>query len=481
MSLLRENDTIAAIATPAGPGGIGIVRISGDMAPEMFHGLFRPSSRIMDRHPQSHRLYHGWFIDPETGEAVDEVLAVLMRAPASYTREHVLEIQCHSGPAILSRILEACLYSGARLADPGEFTRRAFLNGRIDLVQAEAVAEITSAKSHSAGRLALSQLQGRLSERVDEIRHALKDCLASLEVAIDYPDEDVDILDEYGTAQRLSNHVIKPIEAMISEFERTRIFRQGAGVLIAGRPNVGKSSLLNALLCEDRAIVSAIPGTTRDPVEAELHINGIAVKFTDTAGIRPDPDPVEAIGIGKVREMFAASDLVLWLLEAGVPVSDHDLEAASLIARSDRFHQTLIVFSKCDMQAGSCGPDDEITQRNLRVIREKFPEADVSSYVCISSVTGQGLPELEKAVADRIMQAAGSELPDTAINTRHRAVLSKVLDTARRALQSVTSEMSPEISAMELREALTDLSEVTGEGVTEEVLNHLFSSFCLGK
>jgi len=480
MSLLRENDTIAAIATPVGPGGIGIVRVSGRMAPEMFRRLFRPSSRIPEQGPLSHRLYHGWFIEPETGEAVDEVLAVLMREPASYTREHVLEIQCHSGPAILTRILESCISSGARLADPGEFTRRAFLSGRIDLVQAEAVAEISSARSHAAGRLALSQLQGRLSQKVDGIRTALKDCLASLEVAIDYPEEDVDILDQYGTAQRLSDSVIKPVQAMISEFERTRIFRHGAAVLIAGRPNVGKSSLLNALLCEDRAIVSAIPGTTRDLVEAELHINGIAVKFTDTAGIRPDPDPVEAIGIDKVRDMFAASDLVLWLLEAGEPVSDHDLEAGSLIAESGRFPQTIIVFTKSDLlPTGSAWKD--LLQQNLRLIKEKFPDADVSFHVLISAGTGQGLPELEQTVAQRIVKSAGTEPPDTAVNARHRAVLTKVIDTSMRALQCINSGMSPEIAAMELRTALSDLSEVTGEGVTEEVLDHLFSSFCLGK
>ena len=480
MSLLRENDTIAAISTPVGPGGIGIVRVSGTLAPTMFGRIFRPSSTLPDSGPDSHRLYHGWFTDPQTGADVDEVLAVLMRAPRSYTREDVLEIQCHSGPAILSRILDACLSEGARLADPGEFTRRAFLNGRIDLVQAEAVAEIASARSNSAGRLAVSHLQGRLSVRIAHIRTAIKDCLASMEVAIDYPEEDADILDQFGTEQRLAEGVVKPLEEMLSEFERTRIFRQGASVLIAGRPNVGKSSLLNALLCEDRAIVTSIPGTTRDPVEAELHINGIVVKFTDTAGIRPDPDPVEAIGIGKVREMFSSSDMVLWLLEAGRTISEHDLEAGRLIAENRKFSQTLIVFSKSDLAAGDA-VYEEMQQRNLGIIRENFPDADTQAHVVISAKTGHGLRELEQAVAARIMESAGGEPPDTGINARHRAVLSKVLDTVRSALQCITSGLSPEIAAMELRSSLSDLSEVTGEGVTEEVLDHVFSSFCLGK
>ncbi len=476
MTLLRENDTIAAISTPIGPGGIGVVRVSGDLATEMFSTLFRPSAPVSE--PESHRLYHGWFLDPETGAAVDEVLAVVMKAPRSYTREDVLEIQCHSGPAILSRILDACIMAGARLADPGEFTRRAFLNGRIDLLQAEAVAEMASARSNSAGRLAVAQLQGRLSQRVNEIRQALKGCLAHIEAAIDYPEDDLETGGGMDALEsQLLQGVILPVRQLLSEFERGRIFRHGAWALIAGRPNVGKSSLLNALLCEERAIVTSIPGTTRDPVEAELHLGGMLVRFTDTAGIRPDPDPVEAIGIEKVRGMFKHADMILWLMDCRMALSSDDLEVGGMIRQDNRFGDTIIVFSKIDLV-----PSPELAvEEDFERLRHHFPEADSCKVVALSSVTGQGLDDLERAVTEKVMESAGDEPPDIAINARHRDALSRALQALERGQRCVKTGVSPEIVAIELREALSTLSEVTGQGVTEEVLDHLFSTFCLGK
>ena len=478
MTLLRENDTIAAIATPVGPGGIGVVRVSGRLATRFFNTLFHPKKAV--KNPESHKLYYGWFIDPETGGVIDEVLAVLMKAPHSYTTEDVLEIQCHSGPAVINRILEIFLSSGARLADPGEFTRRAFLNGRIDLTQAEAVAELASAKSNSAGRLAVSLLQGRLSEKINAVRDVLKDCLASIEVAIDYPEEDVEILDEYDIKSRVETGVITPLKVLISQFDRSRIFRTGVQCLIAGRPNVGKSSLLNALLCEDRAIVTSIPGTTRDPVEAELQIGGILVKFIDTAGIRPDPDPVEAVGIEKAGSMFETADIILWLIDVSVPLGKDDIEAGRLIARYGRFDDTLLVFSKIDVPGDESGLKHLAEQRAAE-ISEQFPQADTGNPLLLSSRTGAGLSALEQRVSERIMQSSGTEPPEIGISQRHRDVLSKALDASQQGLSALDSGMSPEIAALELRAALSDLSEVTGEGVTEEVLDRLFSSFCLGK
>ncbi len=473
MTLLRENDTIAAVATPLGPGGIGIVRVSGELSPDLFNRLFRPARPIKSL--QSHRLYYGWFVEPETGNPVDEVLAVLMRAPHSYTAEDVLEIQCHSGPAILHRILETLLSCGARLADPGEFTRRAFLNGRIDLAQAEAVAELASARSHTAGRLALSLLQGRLSERVHDIRNVLKDCLASIEAAIDYPEEDIDIIDEHGTALRIEDGVIKPVEDLISEFTRSRPFRHGAHCLIAGKPNAGKSSLLNALLCEDRAIVTPIPGTTRDPVEAELLLKGIAVRFTDTAGIRSNPDRVEAIGIEKAEELMKDADVILWLVDASGPVSEDDIQVGKLISSCSKFQDVILTLSKIDRA------ERDAADMRLREISELFPQADTEGAIKISSKEGRGIKTLEERVSAKILASCGTEPPEVAISERHREVLSRVLSAAKAALNAICSNMSPEIAAIELRNALTDLSEVTGQGVTEDVLDRLFSNFCLGK
>lgn len=478
MSLLHEDDTIVAIATPAGPGGIGVVRMSGALAPRVFMRVFRSNTPVS--RPASHHLYYGWIVDPEKDTAVDEVLAVLMRSPRSYTREDVLEIQCHSGPAVLSRILDICLAQGARLADPGEFTRRAFLNGRIDLVQAEAVAEIASARSHSAGKLAMAQLQGHLSSRVQDIRMALKDCLAFLEASIDYPEEDMDMMDCSGMEERLVTGALQPLEHLLAEFERGRIFRQGVNVLIAGRPNVGKSSLLNALLCEDRAIVTPVPGTTRDPVEAELHINGMLARFIDTAGIRPDPGPVEEIGIRKVSDLLTSAHIILWLVEAGQALHVDDLKAGEFIAENDRLADTILVCAKSDL-AGSIDEPGDCSRRIVRAVQKEFPDAGISRHLVISARTGQGLQELQEAVACRIMEAAGPEPPDNGINARHREILGRVLHSVRRGLNCVRMDLSPEFTAIDLRAALSNLGEVTGDGVTEEVLDHLFSSFCLGK
>ncbi len=484
------DDTIAAVATPLGRGGIGVVRVSGELAPRLFHELFQPSSNVSE--PESHRLYHGWFVDPDTGRAVDEVLCVLMKAPRSYTREHVLEIQCHSGPAVLARILDGCIARGARLAEPGEFTMRAFLNGRIDLAQAEAVAELSAAGSQTAGHMAVSMLQGRLSQQVNEIRDAITDLLAAIEVSIDYAEEDIPGVQGPELARRLRENIIVPLDMLLAEFQRGRIFRQGAGVLIAGCPNAGKSSLLNALLCEDRAIVTPVPGTTRDPVEAELEIRGVLVKFTDTAGIRQNPDPVEAIGISRVKEMFRQADLLLWLLDASRGVQPEDIEVGRLLAEAGRIPDTVLVLNKADLagviaESGGRVPEEgkEAEERLIRkaraAISRDMGELSLAGEVVISAATGYGLNMLEETVASRLLAASGTAPPDIGMNARHRDVLARARRLADSAAEALDVGISPEAPAVELREALYILGEVTGEGVTEEVLHRLFSNFCLGK
>ncbi len=484
-----NDDTIAAVATPLGRGGIGIVRVSGELSPRLFHELFKSSSNVTE--PDSHRLYHGWFVDPDTGSAVDEVLCVLMKAPRSYTREHVLEIQCHSGPAVLSRILDACIARGARLAGPGEFTLRAFLNGRIDLAQAEAVAELSAAGSQAAGHMAVSMLQGRLSGQVNEIRNAITDLLAAIEVSIDYAEEDLPGMSGTGLASRVREKILAPLDRLLAEFQRGRIFRQGAGVLIAGCPNTGKSSLLNALLCEDRAIVTPVPGTTRDPVEAELEIRGVLVKFTDTAGIRKDPDPVEEIGISRVREMCRQADLLLWLIDASRGVRQEDIEVGRLVAQAGRIPDTVLVLNKADLAGlgdespGGSSEGKEAEKRlvdNARsAISRALGELPLAGDAVISAVTGYGLKRLEDTVASRLLAASGAVPPDTGMNARHRDVLARARRLSGSAADALAAGISPEAPAVELRQALHILGEVTGEGVTEEVLHRLFSSFCVGK
>ncbi len=397
-----------------------------------------------------------------------------MPAPRTYTRQDVAEIHCHSGPAILNAILDLCIAQGARLAEPGEFTLRAFLNGRIDLAQAEAVADLTRASSTAQGKLGISQLKGRLSARIDSVMHALTDILAALEVAIDYPDEDEEIIQEQDLLKTLASDVLRPLEALSSDFTRARIFRTGAKVLIAGKPNVGKSSLLNALACEERAIVTKYPGTTRDTIEVQLEIGGIAVTVTDTAGIRLDPDPVEAVGIERVKGLVSRADLVLWLLDLDSGISAEDIETWRFIESAG----ILLVFNKADLT-------DEPDQRALRMLKELeqrtgHPLAESFRHVLISAKEHHGLKRLEAEIAGALT-AGNEEPPEAAPNARHKALIDRAIKGAKAAREGLERNESPEIVAIDVRSAMEALGEITGQITTEDLLHNIFSRFCLGK
>lgn len=397
-----------------------------------------------------------------------------MPAPRTYTRQDVAEIHCHSGPAILNAILDLCIAQGARLAEPGEFTLRAFLNGRIDLAQAEAVADLTRASSTAQGKLGINQLKGRLSARIDSVMHALTDILAALEVAIDYPDEDEEIIQEQDLLKTLASDVLRPLEALSSDFTRARIFRTGAKVLIAGKPNVGKSSLLNALACEERAIVTKYPGTTRDTIEVQLEIGGIAVTVTDTAGIRLDPDPVEAVGIERVKGLVSRADLVLWLLDLDSGISAEDIETWRFIESAG----ILLVFNKADLT-------DEPDQRALRMLKELeqrtgHPLAESFRHVLISAKEHHGLKRLEAEIAGALT-AGNEEPPEAAPNARHKALIDRAIKGAKAAREGLERNESPEIVAIDVRSAMEALGEITGQITTEDLLHNIFSRFCLGK
>ena len=476
MKLSHDSDTIVAIATPLGPGGIGIVRMSGDKSLEILRSIFRPSNPKCSF--RSHVLYHGFVFDPETNEEIDEALCVYMKSPKTYTREDVTEIQCHSGPAILNQILDLCLRQGARLASPGEFTKRAYLAGRIDLAQAEAVDELVKAQATGLSRMSLKGLKGALSQQVSSIKEELIYCISALEVAIDYPEEEGEILEEEDIRTRLESRVIGPVSRLIKAHEISAIHRFGAKVLLVGRPNAGKSSLLNALSCEERAIVTEVPGTTRDIIEKQIEISSIPVILMDTAGIRHSPDPIEAMGIDKIRQVAETADLFLWLVDPVQGLGPEEKEVAALTGENHKA-PVVVVINKMDLIEPSRreGLKCELFSR----VKDLLPQ-DREVEVCpLSARTGEGLPELARTISRLLVKNKEAQDVDIAPNIRHKEVFGKVLDSLLRAKKALYEGLSPEIVAIDMRQALEHLGEITGETVTEDILDRIFSSFCLGK
>ncbi|MCL1979531.1 MAG: tRNA uridine-5-carboxymethylaminomethyl(34) synthesis GTPase MnmE [Proteobacteria bacterium] len=462
MAAHPATETIAAVATPPGIGGIGIIRISGPDAMALLRKIFVPHKPRA--HFTSHTLYYGTIVNRH-GHTLDEALAVYMRGPQTYTREDVVELHCHGSYLILQRVLRTLITWGCRLAAPGEFTKRAFLAGRIDLTRAEAVIDLLQAQTETGVRLAVNQLQGQLFTQLEAIRQHLVEYLALLEVAIDFPDDDVEIFDTDQIAARLQPEVIAPLARLIALAEQGRIVREGVKVVIAGRPNVGKSSLLNALLREERALVAPVPGTTRDTVEERIDIRGIPVHLVDTAGIRNHEDPVEALGIERARQKLAEADLVLFVVDAqaGMTARDHELYG------SIREKPHLVVLNKCDL----------VSDEQARVQAGDFAGTRV---VPVSAQQGGGIEALQEAIYQAI--AAGAEFTDQmpcAPNTRHRAVLVRTLAACRRFARAMEEGAAVDLLAVEVQSALDDLGDIIGLTTPDEVLDEVFSRFCLGK
>jgi len=458
-----QADTIAAIATPPGTGGIGIIRASGPDAERIGHTLFRP--RNAPEAFRSHRLYHGDILCPSTGRILDEVLVAFLRAPHSFSGEDTLEIHCHGGPLILEEVLQAVLRAGARPAGPGEFTRRAFLNGRIDLTQAEAVQEMISARTTRGLDLAISHLGGSLSRAIGELRASLLDILTLLEAEIDFQEEDeIEAAPREGLLDQLRG-ITARIEELTASYGEGRIVRDGAKVVITGKANVGKSSLFNRLLGEKRAIVTPHAGTTRDFIEESVSIRGIPVRFVDTAGIRESQDPIEKEGIDLVWQQAATADVVVIVLDGSSPFTAEDRS----IVEANRGRNLVVAINKCDLTRvldGNSLPE-ELSDRKL---------------LPISAKTGEGLDALRDAVHDAINRSTVECHSDTVLtNLRHRVALERAYTSLRTAEQSLSGGLSPEFAAFDLREALGTLGEVTGQTVTEEVLDRIFSTFCIGK
>lgn len=457
-----DDSTIAAIATPPGPGGIGIIRISGNESLSILNTIF--SAHNSKTPLTSHRLTYGWITNPQTKQPIDEVLVVFMRAPKTYTREDIVEIHCHGSYLVLQNILNLIVALGAKLADPGEFTKRAFLNGRIDLTQAEAVIELLQAKTHESLDMAISQLGGGLRDIIAKIRHSLMSLRAIIEVAIDFPDDDIEIINPKAMASQLEQEIINPLQQLINSANHGKIFREGISVIILGKPNVGKSSLLNALLREDRAIVTEIPGTTRDTIEECLDIKGLPVRIIDTAGIRENAEKVEKIGIQRAREKLSQADLVLLICDGSHPLTSEDTKLYLSIQNKP----VLLVVNKIDVAS----PDRDF-------IRSSFPEA---TPVFLSAKTNEGLADLEDALFTTVTGEPDWDPGHECVpNVRQHHALQGALSAAKRLNEGLTINLPPDLLAIELQTALDQLGDIIGETTTEDILDLIFEQFCIGK
>ena len=458
-----SEDTITAIATPAGQAGIGIIRISGPRSYEISKKIFRPKNPVKGF--KSHRLYLGYLYDPATGGKVDEVMLSYMKAPHSYTREDVIEINSHSGYLLLSRILRIILDQGARLAEPGEFTLKAFLNGRIDLTQAEAVMNLINSQSEKGLDLASQQVGGSFRKEIEALRQQAVDILARVEVAIDFPEQVEEIIGSENTYRQIGERLIRPVETLIKAHEAKKIWVDGISTAIVGNVNTGKSSLLNRFLNEERAIVTPIPGTTRDIIESTVSIEGIPLRLMDTAGLREGKDEAEKIGIYLTGQKLREADLLLVVIDRNRPLDRHDLD---IIARSRR-KKTLIVLNKIDLPSKL---DQGVEDNEL----SGFP------VVKISALTGQGLDQLKKAIVDCIVEGdIDMTSSHAAPNLRHRNALISAKNFFAAARQNIKKDAPMEIAALELKSGLDLLGEIIGETAGEEVLDSIFSQFCLGK
>jgi tRNA modification GTPase len=444
------DDTIVAIATPPGRGGIGIVRLSGTEARAIAAPLLR-----LPRELEPGRAIFGELVEPESGARLDEVLVTFFQKPHSYTADDVVEIAAHGSPIVLGRVLELALAAGARMAEPGEFTMRAFLNGRIDLAQAEAVRDLIESQTLYQARVAAQQLGGALSRRLQPVKEVLAHLIAQLEAGIDFAEDDVSITPNAEIFQALAS-VRQPLEELAASFAFGKIVHEGLTLAIVGRPNVGKSSLFNRLVERERAIVTATPGTTRDLVSETVAIGGIPVRLVDTAGIRQALDEAEGIGIRKSREALADADLVIVVLDATQPLTPLDEELQTHTGA----RRTMVVANKVDLAPSSL-----------------FPHA-----LRTSAITGDGLAELRAAILRQIQGDAGATAESGFLTSlRHQKSVQDALSSLASALQAVAQHVPHEMLLLDLYQSLRALDEITGATTADDILNRIFSSFCIGK
>ena len=454
--------TIVSISTAPGIGGIGIIRMSGEETYNIIEKIFKPLKYQKIEDIKGYTMKYGNIID--NGEIIDEVLVSYFRSPKSYTTEDMCEINSHGGNVILKRILDVCLKNGANLAEPGEFTKRAFLNGRIDLSQAESVIDVINAKSEKEAKSGIKQLEGYLSKEIHQIKQEIMDVLVNIEVSIDYPEYDTPEVQK-NDMKNMLNSVHSKLLRLEKSFDNGKIIKDGIKTAIIGKPNAGKSSLLNAILNENRAIVTDIEGTTRDTIEEFVTINGIPLKLVDTAGIRKAKDEVEKIGIIKSIDEANDADLVIAIFDSSKELNEEDIEILKLIENKN----VIILLNKSDLNTVLNENDERFTRITNRILK-------------ISALNKEGIEKLYKIISEMFnLNEINLDNEVLITNVRHKNIISKAIENVKKAEEALDIDMPTDIITIYIKEILEDLGEITGEVVTEDVINEIFSKFCLGK
>lgn len=457
-------DTIAAISSAIGEAGIGIVRMSGNESLSIANKIFRGKSieKLMD--VNNRQLTYGHIVNPEDNSIVDEVLIVYMKSPYTYTREDIVEIYCHGGAISVKKVLELLLENGARLAEPGEFTKRAFLSGRLDLSQAEAVIDLIRAKTDKSYDVSLNQLEGNLSSKIGDIQEILLKMLAHIEVSIDFPEEDIEEV-TYDELKDKAKVILYMIENLISTADKGKILRDGLNTVILGKPNVGKSSLLNAILRENRAIVTDVPGTTRDIIEEYVNIEGIPLKIVDTAGIRDTEDLVEKIGVDRAKEVVEEADLIIAVFDASRNITEEDKQIIELVKKK----KSIILLNKTDL------PNVYDSEYLSDILNGK-------EVINTSIAKGEGIDILEKTIVD-MFYSGGVEVKDEVLvtNVRHKNQLLKARKNIIDAIDGLNSSMPLDCIEVDIKNCWTNIGEISGDTVSEDILDKIFSEFCIGK
>ena len=460
----KKGEKRAAISTAPAIGGIGIVRMSGKDCFEVLEKIFKPKNPETIENIDGYRIKYGTIVNPETNRIVDEVLVSYFKCPKSYTAENMCEINSHGGIVVLREILELCLKNGAELAKPGEFTERAFLNGRIDLTQAEAIIDIINAKSTREAQESANQLEGYLSRKINEIREKIMDIMVNIEANIDYPEYDVEEVsnkDAENKLKEIENELIK----LSKTFENGKILKEGVKIAIIGSPNAGKSSLLNSMLKEERAIVTDIAGTTRDIIEEQISIEGIPFKVIDTAGIRDAKDKIEQIGIEKSKKAANEADVILAVFDSSVPLNDEDREILNLL----KHKKSIIVLNKTDLKQIVNNECKEIQDVNTEVIN-------------ISLKNNEGLERIYESLVKMFnLNQINLDNELTITNIRHQELINKAMESTRKALNDLNNSMPIDIISINIKEILEHLGEITGDNVSEDIIKSIFAKFCLGK
>ena len=456
-------NTIAAISTATGAGGIGIIRMSGEKCFEILEKIFNPIKKYNNNEIEGYTIKFGYIVDKEKNEKIDEVLVSFFRNPKSYTMENMCEINSHGGIIIERKILELCLKNGADIAEPGEFTKRAFLNGRIDLAQAESVIDIINSKTNKEAEASVNQLEGMLSEEIKKIKKKLLDIMADIEASIDYPEYDIEELSQEQLIKKLEN-IKQDLNNLKNTFNSGKILKEGIKTIILGKPNAGKSSLLNAILNEERAIVSDVPGTTRDTIEEFVTIDGIPLKLIDTAGIRNTNDKIEEIGVKRALKLAENADLIISIFDGSKKLEEEDYEILELIKNKN----AIILNNKVDLE-------------NSQINAEILKKCD-KTIVDISIKEKIGLNRLYEEII-KMFRVNEIDINDGVIitNIRHKNQIEKALQSVEESILSIYKEMPIDISSVYIKQIITELNTITGENVSEDIINEIFSKFCLGK